>query len=342
VADYRAKNRNNKAGDLARVRAAAKFSTPAPKATGIGSAAAVSGIPLRGGAGAAGAAGIAAIVASALLPKLVGPSVEESKLGLGIAGAVIAPGVAGQQVGGFLADRIGRPTIMGTPRNDSTPQVFTRTPAISQTRPSVLSTPTTNEDQSRVSSYPTTTPDVSSLITLMRSDEANAIYNQGDTPARYPEGHPQGPGGDRKTGKTIEGRQTTSFNYRSRKDYPADAGSFPPELKVTNEDVKKFVDSALSDPRNAEYDRSFVGNDASSAWEASHPVSGGLIGKLGRVDGIVGGAANRLEATARQGGANIKSWNDVFDWTIKNNSKFANETIESLAGKTGAAHLLKK
>lgn len=335
MADYRAKNRNNKAGDLARVRAAAKFSTPAPKTATIGSAAAT-GMPMRGGAGAAGIAGVAALVASALLPKLIGPSVEESKYGLSIAGMLAAPAAA-SNIGGFLADRIGRPSIMGTPRNDSTPQVFTRTPAMNQGQASVTSTPATSENQSGVLSYPTTSPDVSRLITLMRGEDAIAAVNSGGE-ARYPD---RAPG---QVGKKVVNRFVNQTNSRNKKRYqeatrgtPAEGTAFPDELRVSAETALRLLSEQVNDPRNQEFLQKNLKDINASV--AGH----GNSGVLGKVTGVYGQEANQLEASARQAygraGKNIQTWDEVFEYA-KTKEMYKDKTIEEIAKLTGAAHKL--
>ena len=339
MADYRAKNRNNKAGELARVRAAAKFSTPAPKTAGIGSAAAVSGMPLRGGAGAAGMAGVAALVASALLPKLVGPSVEDSKLGLGLASSIVAPGIASQQIGGFLADKIGRPSIMGTPRNDSTPQVFTRTPAINQTRPSILSTPAVNESAPTILSTPSDEPNTSNLINLMKGKSSIEIVGTGGE-ARYPN-RPSGSLGKRKIDRFIN--RTYSRNVErweeATKGTPAEGTPYPDEYRLDVDQALKMLAEQVNHPGNKEFLQRNLEDDNASV--AGH----GPEGVFGPVTGVYGQAANQLEASARQAygqaGKNIKTWDQVFKYA-QGKEEFAGKTIKEIAELTGAAHKLGK
>ena len=321
----------------ARLRLASTFSTPAPKSTGIGSAVAIRGVPVRGGG--VSAAGAAALIASALLPKLVGSSVEESKLGLGIAGSVIAPGVASQQIGGFLADKIGRPSIMGTPRNDSTPQVFTRTPAINQTRPSVLSTPAVNESAPTILSTPSTQPNTSNLINLMNGESSIAIVGTGGE-ARYPN-RPSGSLGKRLIDRFIN--RTYSRNVKrweeATKGTPAEGTPYPDEFRLDVEQALKMLAEQVNHPGNKEFLQRNLKDDNASV--AGH----GPEGIFGPITGVYGQAANQLEASARQAygqaGKNIKTWDQVFKYA-QGKEEFAGKTIKEIAELTGAAHKLGK
>jgi hypothetical protein len=155
------------------------------------------------------------------------------------------------------------------------------------------------------------------------------------------------PTGDRKAGRVIVDRQVSQANSRSLKAYnellakegKSPVQALPDELKLTHEDFLTWAEEAGNHPGNQEYIKSRLGTKDGSTWEVSHPIVG-IIGKAGKADSLVGGEANRLEQAARMAGAEIKSWDDVMQWAIDNKPQYAGETVKSLAGKTGAAHLI--